>query len=43
MFADVLSTIFRILAGLAGAFIVGGGLALVMVRSRAVDNFLSRS
>src|SRR3984893_16245244 len=41
MFADVLSTILRILAGLAGAFIVGGGLALMMVRSRAVDNFLS--
>src|ERR1700724_2355261 len=41
MFADVLSTILRILAGLAGAFIVGCGLALMMVRSRAVDNFLS--
>ena len=27
MFADVLSTILRILAGLAGAFIVGGMLA----------------
>src|ERR1700686_4723008 len=40
MFADVLATILRILAGLAGAFI-GGGLALMMVRSRAVDNFLS--
>ena len=41
MFADVLATIFRILAGLAGAFVVGGILALLMVRSRAVDNFLS--
>src|SRR3981189_2631356 len=41
MFADVLSTILRILAGLAGAFIVGGVVALSMVRSRAVDNFLS--
>ena len=41
MFADVVATILRILAGLAGAFIVGGGLALLMVRSRAVDNFLS--
>ena len=41
MFADVLATILRILAGLAGAFIVGGVLALLMVRSRAVDNFLS--
>jgi ABC-type nitrate/sulfonate/bicarbonate transport system permease component len=41
MFADVLATILRILAGLAGAFVVGGALALVMVRSRAADNFLS--
>jgi NitT/TauT family transport system permease protein len=41
MFGDVLATVFRILAGLAGAFIVGGLLALVMVRSRVVDNFLS--
>ncbi|HXO69331.1 MAG TPA: hypothetical protein VN838_10255, partial [Bradyrhizobium sp.] len=41
MFADVLATILRILAGLAGAFIIGASLALLMVRSRAVDNFLS--
>ena len=41
MFADVLSTVLRILAGLAGAFIVGGGLALLMVRSNAIDRFLS--
>jgi ABC-type nitrate/sulfonate/bicarbonate transport system permease component len=41
MFADVLATVFRILAGLAGAFIVGGALALLMVRSGAVDRFLS--
>src|SRR5260370_26693647 len=41
MFADVLATILRILAGLAGAFVVGGALALLMVRSRATDNFLS--
>jgi NitT/TauT family transport system permease protein len=41
MFADVLATTFRILAGLAGAFIVGGSLAVLMVRARAVDNFLS--
>jgi NitT/TauT family transport system permease protein len=41
MFADVLATIVRILAGLAGAFVVGGALALLMVRSRVVDNFLS--
>ena len=37
----MLATILRILAGLAGAFVVGGVLALLMVRSRAVDNFLS--
>ena len=41
MFGDVLATIFRILAGLAGAFIVGGLLALLMVRSRSLDQFLS--
>src|SRR6266478_2429868 len=41
MFADVLSTILRILAGLAGAFIVGGLLALLMVRSKAIDKFLA--
>jgi ABC-type nitrate/sulfonate/bicarbonate transport system permease component len=41
MFADVLATILRILAGLAGAFIVGGVLALLMARSRVVDDFLS--
>src|SRR5882757_5551347 len=41
MFRDVLATILRILAGLTSAFIVGGALALLMVRSRAVDNFLS--
>ncbi len=41
MFSDVLATVLRILAGLAGAFIVGGLLALVMVRSRVVDDFLS--
>src|SRR6202050_154928 len=41
MFADVLATIFRIMAGLAGAFIVGGLLALLMVRSRSLDRFLS--
>src|SRR6201992_1436055 len=41
MFSDVLATVLRILAGLAGAFIVGGLLALLMVRSRAIDNFIS--
>jgi len=39
--ADVLATIGRILAGLAGAFLVGGGLAFLMARSRAVDRFLA--
>src|SRR6195952_2315338 len=41
MFADVVATVIRILAGLAGSFIIGGLLALLMVRSRAVDQFLS--
>src|SRR6201991_2763242 len=41
MFADVLATVLRILAGLAGAFIVGGVLALLMVRSGEIDRFLS--
>ena len=40
-FADVLATVGRIMAGLAGAFLIGGGLALVMARSRAADAFLS--
>lgn len=40
-FADVLATVARILAGLAGAFVVGTVFALLMVRSPAVDNFLS--
>jgi len=40
-FADVLATVGRILAGLAGAFVVGGGFALLMARSRAVDRFLA--
>jgi ABC-type nitrate/sulfonate/bicarbonate transport system permease component len=39
--ADVLATVGRILAGLAGAFIVGASLAVLMVRSRAVNDFLS--
>lgn len=40
-FADVLSTVARILAGLAGAFFIGTVLALVMVRSRAAEGFLT--
>jgi NitT/TauT family transport system permease protein len=39
--SDVLATVGRILAGLAGAFIVGGGLAVMMMRSRAAHDFLS--
>ncbi len=38
---DVLATVGRILAGLAGAFIVGAVFAVLMVRSRAVNDFLS--
>src|ERR1700755_2672848 len=40
-FSDVLATVGRILAGLAGAFIIGAALAVLMVRSRAVNDFLS--
>jgi NitT/TauT family transport system permease protein len=40
-FSDVLATIGRILAGLAGAFIVGAALAVMMARSRAANDFLS--
>src|SRR3954465_11331743 len=39
--ADVLATVGRILAGLAGAFVVGAALAVLMVRSRTVNDFLS--
>src|SRR6201995_1145245 len=38
---DVLATVGGILAGLAGAFLVGAALAVLMVRSRAVNDFLS--
>lgn len=40
-FVDVLYTVGRILAGLAGAFIIGAVLALLMARSKLVDGFLS--
>jgi len=40
-FVDVLSTVARILAGLGGAFVIGTIFALLMVRSSAVDSFLS--
>src|SRR5215471_7329504 len=38
-FSDVLATVGRILAGLAGAFLVGAALAVMMARSRAVNDF----
>lgn len=38
---DVLSTVYRIMAGLSGAFVIGGILALAMVRSLLADRFLS--
>jgi NitT/TauT family transport system permease protein len=40
-FADVLATVFRILAGLAGAFVLGAALAVMMARSHAANDFLS--
>src|SRR5215467_6795768 len=39
--ADVLATVGRILAGLAGAFVIGALLAVLMVRSRVTNEFLS--
>lgn len=39
--SDVLATVGRILAGLAGAFIIGAVLAVAMARSRGVNDFLS--
>jgi NitT/TauT family transport system permease protein len=39
--SDVVATVGRILAGLAGAFIVGALFAVLMARSRAVNEFLS--
>lgn len=40
-FSDVVATVLRILAGLAGAFTLGALLAVVMARSRAAHDFLS--
>jgi NitT/TauT family transport system permease protein len=40
-FAQVLATVGRILAGLAGAFVLGGILAVLMARSAAVDRFFA--
>ena len=36
-FVHVLATVARILAGLAGAFVLGAAIAIAMARSRAVD------
>ena len=41
MFWDVMATVLRILAGLGGAFVIGGMLGLIMARSKAADKFLS--
>src|SRR5262245_7943975 len=41
LFADVLATVARIMAGLIGAFLFGALLATFMVRFRTVDGFLS--
>ncbi|MYZ47272.1 ABC transporter permease [Propylenella binzhouense] len=40
-FVDVLATVGRILAGLFGAFVLGGLLAVLMNRSPGVDRFIS--
>lgn len=40
-FSDVFATVVRILAGLTGAFVIGATLAVLMARSRAVNEFLS--
>ena len=40
-FAHVLATVARILAGLAGAFVLGAAFAMLMHRSRAVDAFFA--
>ncbi|MBR2120974.1 MAG: ABC transporter permease subunit [Pseudomonadota bacterium] len=40
-FVDVLATVLRILAGLAGAFLIGALLAVLMARSRMAHDFLS--
>lgn len=38
---NVVATVGRILAGLAGAFMIGGALAFAMARTQATDRFLS--
>ena len=41
LFAEVLATVGRIIAGLAGAFLIGTAFATIMMRFRAVDRFLA--
>src|SRR5262245_12435186 len=41
LFAEVLATVGRILAGLIGAFVGGGAIAAVMFRFPAADRFLA--
>ena len=41
LFAEVLATVGRILAGLIGAFVIGAVIAALMARFRAVDRFLA--
>jgi NitT/TauT family transport system permease protein len=41
LFLQVLATVTRILAGLAGAFILGGVFAFSMVRIQLIDRFLT--
>lgn len=40
-FSDVLATAGRILGGLVGAFVIGSGLAVLIVKSPAIDRFIS--
>ncbi len=40
LFKDVLATAGRIMAGLAGAFVIGGVFAILMHKSRRVEEFL---
>jgi NitT/TauT family transport system permease protein len=40
LFAEVLATIGRILAGLVGAFVLGAAIAAAMMQLRAVDRFI---
>ncbi len=41
LFAEVLATVGRILAGLVGAFLLGTAIATVMARFRGIDRFLA--